>query len=497
MAARALVLIASISLLVHGRAALGQQDYRDTELRYPPKTPLGDRATALIGVINRADREAIRAFVKDSFSDELLRQVPLDQHVETLYDLARRTRGYEYHSIRVYDPPRAEPGTVVIVRNRLTAAWEAIVLDVESAPPHRVRLLAFVPARRPSDLPPEEPMSAEEAVKELDAFVVRLVEADAFSGAVLLARDGKALYCKAFGLANRGDEVPNTIKTRFNLGSMNKMFTAVAVAQLVERGKLAWDDPVGKHLDDDWLRDAAARRATIGQLLSHTSGLGSYFNDAFMRGSRELYRNVADYKPLIADEKPQFAPGEGWAYSNSGFMLLGAIIEKVTGQSYYDYVRENIHKPCGMADTDCFEMDKPVRSLAIGYSREFDAAGNVVWTSNLFKHVIRGGPAGGGFSTVNDLLRFAEALRGDKLLTAGSRELLWTPKPSSPGYGYGFSLGKGPAGRKVGHGGGFPGISSNLDIFLENGFTGVVLSNYDQAAPPVAQKLEELVARIR
>lgn len=495
MSARAFALVAVVALMP--LSAAPGQDYRDTEIRYPPKTPLGERVTALIGIINRADRDAIRAFVKDGFTEGLLRQVSADQHVAVLYDLAQRTRGYEYHSIRVYDPPRAEPGTVVIVRSRLTGAWEAIVLDVESAPPHRISLLAFAPARRPSDLPPEESMRVEDAVKELDSFVARLVEADAFCGAVLLARDGNVLYCKAFGLANRGDEVPNTIKTKFNLGSMNKMFTAVAVAQLVERGKLAYDDPVSKHLDTDWLRDDTARKATISQLLSHTSGLGSYFNDAFMRGSRELYRNVGDFRPLIADEVPQFAPGAGWAYSNSGFMLLGAMIEKVTGQSYYDYVRENIHKPCGMLDTDCYEMDRPVRSLAIGYSREFDASGNVVWTSNLFKHVIRGGPAGGGFSTVNDLLRFAEALRGDKLLTPASRELLWTPKPNSPGYGYGFSLGKGPAGRKVGHGGGFPGISSNLDIFLDNGFTAVVLSNYDQAAPPVAQKIEELIARIR
>lgn len=204
---------------------------------------------------------------------------------------------------------------------------------------------------------------------------------------------------------------------------------------------------------------------------------------------------------LAKDEKPAFEPGEKWAYSNTGFLVLGKVIEKVTGQDYFDYVRKHICGPAGMTGSDCYELDRVNPNLAVGYQKEFDKAGKASWRNNLFEHVIRGGPAGGGYSTAEDLLRFDRALRGGKLIGPEYVKQLLSAEPelNSPDYGFGFQIDK--ESRTAGHGGGFPGINSNLDMFLaasgEAEYTAVVLANYGGAAPPVMQRVRELVAAVR
>lgn len=186
---------------------------------------------------------------------------------------------------------------------------------------------------------------------------------------------------------------------------MNKMFTAVAISQLAERGKLSFDDPVSKYLSTDWLPREVGDKVKIEHLLTHTSGLGSHFTDELMNASRELYRDVDDYKPIVARQTPSFEAGTDWGYSNAGFLLLGAIVESVSGQTYFEYVRENVAKPAGMINTDCYDMDRPIENLALGYIKEPATDDQPEWRSNIFMHVAKGGPAGGGYSTVEDLLR--------------------------------------------------------------------------------------------
>jgi len=159
-------------------------------------------------------------------------------------------------------------------------------------------------------------------------------------------------------------------------------------------------------------------------------------------------------------------------------------------------VRQELYAVAGMKDTDCYDIDLVVPQLAIGYSSERTPNGPR-FRSNTFEHVIRGGPAGGGYATAPDLLAFAEALRGGRLVKPETLDRLWSPKPASPAYGYGFGLEQGPAGRIVGHSGGFPGISSNLDIFRDRGFVAIVLSNQDGGSEAVSEKVRSLVARIR
>ncbi len=288
------------------------------------------------------------------------------------------------------------------------------------------------------------------------------------------------------------------LDSKLNLGSMNKMFTAVVIAQLVDEGRLSFQDPVSKFLGGKGWTKANLSKVRLEHLLSHTSGLGSYFNDTYERTARQFLRTVDDYKPLVADETLAFEPGTRWQYSNTGFLLAGAVIEAVTGRDFFDVVRERVYARAGMPNSDAYDLDLVVPHLAVGYSREV-AAGDRRWRANTFEHVIRGGPAGGGYSTARDLLAFAEALRTGRLVRPGTVEALWTAKPGlgSPDYGFGFGARRDALGRSTGHSGGFAGISSVLDIYLDTGWTMIVLSNTDGGMAPVAQKLREVAGRMR
>ncbi len=469
--------------------------YKDVK-EMPPGF-VGERIQGLLDTINANDPEVVRAFVEKRFTRGFRSFAPMEQHIDVFQDVYSRSHGLEFYGIRKYEDPTPDSEVVVILQSNLTQGWQAFVMNIEAKPPHRIEGLQFAPARPPSDLPPPTTLTDGQKIKELKSFVQRLVDADAFSGTVLLARDGKVLFQGAYGQASKRFDVPNKIDTKFNLGSMNKMFTGVAIAQLAESGKLSLDDSLGKFLSTDWLPHAVTDKIKIKHLLTHTSGLGSYFNETYMESSKALFRQLDDYKSLISDSQLAFEPGTDWQYSNTGMFLLGVVIEKVTGQDYFDYVRKNIYKPAGMINSDCYDMDRPIPNLAMGYSREQASDGGPPWTNNLYKHVIRGGPAGGGFSTVEDLLRFDVALRSHKLLGPKFTQMVWTAKPdwNSPDYGFGFGVRGAPDDRSAGHSGGFDGISANLDMFLDSGYTAIVMSNYDGGSQAVSAKMRELIGR--
>lgn len=317
---------------------------------------------------------------------------------------------------------------------------------------------------------------------------------DRFAGAVLVARGGHELLCEARGPACRSLRVVCHERTRFNLGSMNKMFTAVALARLVERGHLHWSDPLAERLDSTWVQSEAARRVTLEQLAAHTSGLGDYFTPEFISASRLRFRTVADYRPLVADQAPAFEPGSAWRYSNVGYLMLGATIERICGRDFGECLNELVFAPCGMAETGCFDVDGDTPDLAVGYSRLPEGG----WRSNLFAHVVRGGPAGGGFSTVGDLLKFDRALRGGGLLSRASLDRLWTPTDQSIAagkpYGMGFRVRDAAGGRVVGHTGVFAGLSTVLAMHIDSDWTIVVLACVDGAGPALCAWIEEQLA---
>ena len=463
-----------------------------------PDTPVGRTFRRWLAAYNAADIEALRAFHRDSS--------PADQvEGRTALDLIfRRQTG----GIDPYGVIRSEEFELTILgRSRLTELWLEGLMTVSPDPPHRLLGLGGRPIAPPGDhaLGKPKPLSDGGLRAELDRYLEKLTAADAFSGTVLVAREGMPLYARGFGMADRESGRPNGVETKFNLGSMNKMFTAVAVAQLVEQGAVALEEPVGRYLAD--LPPAVAGSVTVHHLLTHTSGLGDFFGPEFER-VKERLRSPRDYFPLFVDRPLRFPPGGRWDYSNAGFILLGAIVEAVSGDDYFEYVRAHIYALAGMTSSDSYEKHETVADLARGYAMPLPPDPADLRAEDAFKPPVdnfdilprMGSSAGGGYSTVMDLLRFDRALRSGRLVSLGMAELLMTGKVSLPfdeseRYGYGFQEERYLGTRISGHGGGFPGVSSKLDIYLVLGYTVVVLANVDGGAQPVVTKIRELLVR--
>ena len=299
-----------------------------------------------------------------------------------------------------------------------------------------------------------------------------------FSGAVLVTRDGHTLFDGAYGLADRERGVPNTPQTQFRVTSMNKMMTAVAALQLVQSGVLRLDVPLGTYLPD-YPSAGMASKVTLHHLLTHTGGTGDIFGPEYNARRSEL-RTVADYLQLYGTRGLQFEPGTKWAYSNYGFMLLGAIIERVAGTSYYDHVLARVLAPAGMTATGFSPEDSLVTGRSVGYTRQGNPSNPLV--SNAPTLPYRGTPAGGGYSTVGDLARFAVAVRDRRLLDPTHTALLLDGKVASgPGvqYAYGFTDRVVRGRRFVGHSGGSAGMGGYLEFEPNGGYVIVVLSNFD------------------
>jgi CubicO group peptidase (beta-lactamase class C family) len=444
------------------------------------RTPAAARAMEVVELINLNNRAAAQAYVERTYTESFRARAPMDRHVGIISMIHTQSGG-----LRVEKLTETEPGKVqVLARGELTGEWVEISFEVEPRAPHLIGGILFRPTRAPAGRGEPAAQTDAERVRVLDAYVRRLADAGAFSGVVVLAREGQPLFASAYGQANREAGRANAVETAFNLASINKMITAVAIAQLVEAGKLSFRDPLSRFLPD-FPNPRAAREIRIEHLLTHTAGLGSYLGPRF---SAARAGTVDEMMKFATDTAPRFAPGSSWSYSNTGFLVLGKVIEKVSGQSYFDYVRDHIYTPAGMRSTAAFSKDSMPATAATGYDREGEA-----FTSNQGELPYRGGPAGGGYATAGDLVRFAEALRTGKLVSPAMVRVLTTPKPeiASPEYGYGFTVN--PARGFVGHSGGYSGVSNNVDIFLDNGYTAVVLSNQGRSGRPIVERMRDLV----
>ena len=319
-----------------------------------------------------------------------------------------------------------------------------------------------------------------------------------FSGVLLIqGRTTHAMLVR--GVTGDAGSAPITIRTRFDLGSSSKMFIAVAILQLVETGKLGLDDPVGHYVAG---LTPAASRVTLRQLLSHSSGLGNFFQPA-TRGLVQKASMLQELVPLVAREVPAFAPGSRYQYSNTGFLLLGMVIEQVSGRSYADYLRTNIFEPAGMTATSTEPGD--VRHRAQGWTTWTDSGpaqpgpdGAPPRLRPSWATADRGNPAGGLFSTAADMNRFFSALMAGRLVSPAMLHAMIAPNvtivPATADAG-GMDMGLGVANgrfeghRWIGHAGGLPGANAETNMFPDDGITIIVLSNRD---PPSATKLYEV-----
>jgi CubicO group peptidase (beta-lactamase class C family) len=324
--------------------------------------------------------------------------------------------------------------------------------------------------------------------ENLRDFIEKQVRSDQFSGAVYVVKDGDPIVELATGFADKEKEIPNSLDTIFNIGSIDKMFTGVAVVQLAESGKLSFGDNIGKHLPD--YPKKIGQKTTIHQTLTHTDGFPSYFNKKYIQRVKQL-KTVGDYLELFKDEPLLFEPGSKYQYSNSGYVVLGAVIEAVSGTSYYDYVNEKVFKPSGMSFTQSNPPKEGVVANGYTFRKPFSLERREGFRGNNKSELPAvGSPAGGGYSTCSDLYRFSTALTGNKLLSPEMTKEILTPKVevgkkegTTLHYGYGFQiLDVGDAHYRYGHAGEFAGVNARLDIYPWLGYTVAVLANYDEPA---------------
>ncbi len=328
----------------------------------------------------------------------------------------------------------------------------------------------------------DTPLSYGEGVARLNNIFDRLREKKIFSGNIGITQNEKWIFKRSLGEANMRYHVSNNIDTKFNLGSMNKIFTAVAVLQLYERKKLDLFDTIVKFLPDFPNGD----KITIHHLLSHTSGLGSFWNQKFEERFKRI-RSIDDYIDLFIKEDLLFQPGERFEYSNAGYIVLGKIIEVITRNSYDEYVQEHIFDVVGMKNTFCYEIDRIVPNLAMGYTHTPDDDHFCLdqFFNNFLIVPVKGSSAGGGYSTIDDLILFAKALKNGELISERSLELMQEPykmngmKVLTENYGYGCQTGIIENQSYYGHGGGSPGTATMLMIFPKLNMIFVILTNWD------------------
>ncbi|HKO99977.1 MAG TPA: serine hydrolase domain-containing protein [Pyrinomonadaceae bacterium] len=438
-----------------------------------PDTPAGTQTKAWLEAFNAGDLEKYKEFLSKNLPDRLERAA---RHMES----RQASGGLELKKIDESTPTKL----VALVQERNSDQFLRMTAEVNAAAPYKMTRLDLQGIPRPAEFALPH-LSESELIAALRKKLDAEAAADRFSGAALVARNGKTVFAQAYGLSDRDKKIANTLKTRFRLGSMNKMFTAVAALQLVEKGKLDLKAPFGNYLTDYPNKDVASK-VTIEQLLSHTGGTGDIFGPEFEKKRLEL-KTLQDYVTLYGNRAPVYEAGSRWQYSNYGFLLLGVLIEKVSGQSYYDYVRDHIFKPAGMTATASEPEDQVVADRSIGYTR---FGGNSL-RPNTDTLPYRGSSAGGGYSTVEDLLKFATALQAHKLLNAQSTEMLTTGKVDTPGggkYAYGFQDAMANGARCFGHGGGAPGMNGELKICPGPGYVIAVLANMD---PPAASRVAD------
>ena len=300
-------------------------------------------------------------------------------------------------------------------------------------------------------------------IPAVEGYLAKQAEADKFSGVVMIAKDGKPVFAKAYGFADRDKKILNRVDTKFNIGSENKIFTQLAIGMLADEGKLSLQDTIGKHLPN-YPNKEAVEKVTIEQLVAMKSGIGDIFTPEFDAADKSKVRAINDYFQFFAAKPLLFAPGTKSRYSNGGYIVLGAIIEKVSGKSYYDFVRERIFKPAGMADTESFEQDGKAANLAEGYTRQITPD---KWMNNRPLQPARGSSAGGGYSTAEDMLRFANALESGKL--PAPRSMKDSPEPIVRMIG-------GP----LGIAGGSPGVNATFSTRVKGVYTVIVMANIDE-----------------
>ena len=442
------------------------KDYRKKQDSPLSKTVSGRRVLDFFSAVNSGDKEKFKNFILENYATNALKESPVERIMEIQSKLQK-----DFQEIEIREIVSMSETEIKLLVQGKTGLRAELTFEFEKNAPNkilglRVMLFRATPSEKQNgQIKP--PANQADFLPTVEKYLADQTAADKFSGVVLIAENDKPTFVRAYGLANKENKTSNNTDTKFNLGSINKIFTRIAIGQLIKAGKISLDDKLGKYLPDYPNKDAG-EKVTIRHLVTMKSGIGDFFGEKFMAMPKDKLRTNGDYIPLFAEQPLAFEPGTNQGYSNGGYILLGAIIEKVTGKSYYDYVRENIFNVAGMKNTDSYESDKLPANTAFGYTNQNPKN---EWVNNRSFHGFRGSAAGGGYSNAEDLLKFSAAVKSGKLIDLGDD-------------------GQPLKADDIRVAGGSVGINSMLTVNGRNGLTIIVLSNYD---PPSAENAESQI----
>jgi len=457
------------------------------------------RGEAFVEAINAGDDATRKEILARICAASFIERVPLDSIARHAAGVGERLGRLEFHHAELSEWKRGDALSLslhVYAKSEKSGRWQDLQVRVEPTPPHRLLEMVFIAdVSEPVYLPNGE-IQQEETRAWLNGYIDRLVEKESLSGAVLLALGDRVMFERYFGFADAARTAPVGPGTRFNLGSGNKMFTALAVMLLERDGLLSLGDPVSKFFPD-FPDPGAAERITIAQLLSHTSGISEYWTQENAPAVRAA-SGPADLLALVYQEGMSGRPGAAYSYSNSNFVMAGFIVEKMSGKPYDELVRERITGPLGLKDTDTFMMDGSVPRLAERLTR----AENGGWVAAPGGR--RGGAAGGGFSTPRDFFKFSRALVAGKVVpeeVVARMTTSQTPAASrseADDYGFGFILGKIGNQRWFGHGGIAPGVNFEFRHYPSLDAALITFSNQDNGAyDDLRRTAEKLLTGVR
>jgi CubicO group peptidase (beta-lactamase class C family) len=318
--------------------------------------------------------------------------------------------------------------------------------------------------------------------KLLDQYMQALADIRDFNGAVLVMKQNKVLLKKGYGMADREWNIPNTADTKFRIGSITKQFTSTCILQLIEAGKLSLDDKLSKFYPDFPKGDSV----TIHMLLNHTSGIASYTDQKEFMSVAPLSWSKDSMVSFFKNKPYNFSPGTKWQYNNSGYFLLGCIIEKVSGQSYNDYLQQHILDKLAMKNSGTDKLDSVLAFRARGYSKRGKKTVNADYISMDWPF-----SAGVLYSTLDDMYKWDRALYGNAVLTDASKQKMFTPGKSN--YGYGVTIDSMENRLRIWHNGGIPGFSANFSRFVNDDICTIIFSNNESNTDFVAIALADIL----
>lgn len=440
-------------------------------------------ASNYLSALNSGRRKIMKDFLNKNADKNLLEKIPPE--TLTTFNLAHyyETGGLGYDFL---ETDSADNNLIKIkLVNRLTLA--KLILEIPVTGEKEFRINGMVSGEiqeHENNNLHAHVLTDEDIAEKLEKCLLQLEKDNEFSGVVLLAKNGQPVIKRAVGKASIAYEIPNLTDTKFNLASVGKIFTGLAITQLAEQGKLKIDDTIDKYLPSGWLPNEISGKIQIKHLLTHTSGLSDYFADIYKQCEIQVFRELNDYKPLVYKSQPAFEPGKRFSYSNTGYLLLGVVIESVSGEEYFQYLTNHIFIPAGMKNTGGFAKDQPVKNRATGYTKIWQDD-DFTWTDHMGTRILKGCPSGGIYSTAEDLLQFDIALRNHKLLSPEYTQLLFTgfPELNASFHSTGFFLSDNRSGKTASHSGDGSGVNCQYKMCLDSGYTIIILSNY---SPPSA-----------